>query len=198
VPVLNALQWAFVIGMVLRGGWLLSRPAPRQEAAIWSAGATGEALVSAALAQLGSDYVVIHNLPLTRRGDADHVIVGPTGVFVLETKYLAGRISCLGQGRWTQTKRDGARAISDPEAQLKSAVFAVRSRLGRHRLLEVSVHGVLVFAHPRAELDVAQSSVPVARPHELVSIVGSLDGQRLTPERVRAVADALLAATPAA
>src|ERR1051325_5559713 len=95
--------------------WLATRrDSTEADVARWDAGATGEQIVSDALAQLEADHVVIHNLPIAGRGDADHGVVGPAGVVVIETKYLAGRIICQADGSWLQLKCDEVRQIADP------------------------------------------------------------------------------------
>ncbi|MDQ6671522.1 MAG: NERD domain-containing protein [Chloroflexota bacterium] len=80
------MQWALAIALLVRLTWVARRRTPEAEAGRWAAGVTGEDMVAAELAQLEPDHVVIHNLPLPGRGDADHVVVGPAGVVVIETK----------------------------------------------------------------------------------------------------------------
>ncbi|HEY7659903.1 MAG TPA: NERD domain-containing protein [Actinomycetota bacterium] len=54
-------------------------------------GIQGEERVAAVLAELEADgYEVIHDVEIGR-GNADHILVGPTGVFVIETKDWGGR-----------------------------------------------------------------------------------------------------------
>jgi hypothetical protein len=52
-------------------------------------GILGEEAVADVLAALPSSYFVVHGVP-TGHGDVDHVVLGPTGVFALETKAWAG------------------------------------------------------------------------------------------------------------
>jgi Nuclease-related domain len=52
-------------------------------------GILGEEAVANALAGLPSSYLVLHGLA-TGHGDVDHVVIGPTGVFALETKAWEG------------------------------------------------------------------------------------------------------------
>ena len=54
-------------------------------------GARGEERVANVLAALSSRYHVFHDF-MTARGPVDHVVVGPTGVFAVETKNWRGRI----------------------------------------------------------------------------------------------------------
>jgi Nuclease-related domain len=53
-------------------------------------GISGEEAVADALAGLPSTYWVLHGVS-TGHGDVDHVVVGPTGVFALETKAWDGK-----------------------------------------------------------------------------------------------------------
>jgi Nuclease-related domain len=185
--VLNRLGWALFIGLVLRVLWLGRRGRTRlgstrragahfangctaeDAAARWAAGAAGESTVAETLARLGGDYVVINNLPLARRGDVDHVVVGPAGVVVIETKYLSGRIICAAEDVWIQVKPDEERLIASPAAQVQRAADGVANMLGRNGMRDVPVFPLLVMAHPRAVLEVEQSPVLVVRPFELVA-----------------------------
>lgn len=72
-------------------------------------GAKGEEVVAHELAFLPADYTVFHGVnlegrALLSRGDCDHVVVGPTGVFLVETKnwncqitVADGKVLCDGQ-----------------------------------------------------------------------------------------------------
>jgi Nuclease-related domain len=197
-PAVNGLQWALAIGLLLRLGWLAHRHQPEAETARWAAGATGEDIVAGALEQLESDHVVIHNLPLPGRGDADHVVVGPAGVVVIETKYLSGRIICQAHGDWLQLNRDEVRHIADPSVQVHRAAQVVAARLRSRGLWDVPVRSMLVLAHPRAELDVSRSAVPVVRPIELVPVLRQLARHeaQLGGEMVTAAANALVTGRP--
>jgi Nuclease-related domain len=53
-------------------------------------GILGEEAVADALAELPSSYWVLHGVS-TGHGDVDHVVIGPTGVFALETKAWQGK-----------------------------------------------------------------------------------------------------------
>jgi hypothetical protein len=210
-PVDSVLSWGLLVGLVLRWRQLHSGqpavvgrrdtatvvsdcPAHNDAAARWAAGAVGESIVANALARIENDHVVIHNLPLEKRGDVDHVVVGPAGAVVIETKYLAGRIVCASDGAWTQVKRGELREITDPAAQVQRAADGLANLLERRGFPEVPVYALLVMAHARAELDVARSAVLVVRPYELVPQLHQLAISRpqLDPARVTAAVAALL------
>ncbi len=65
---------------------------------IYSGGWRGEKQVAKILTNnLNDDYYLLNDLYLRDGGgDIDHIVLGPNGVFVLETKNWSGRISCKG------------------------------------------------------------------------------------------------------
>jgi hypothetical protein len=73
-----------------------------------SVGLEGERRVCAALAGLGSDFVVLNSLDLSGLaggvGDADHVVVGPGGVVVVDAKLWGGLVDVSSGG---VVSRDG-------------------------------------------------------------------------------------------
>lgn len=64
----------------------------RDEARSWFKGAVGERQVAAQLDALGPEFTVLHAVPVGRSTtDIDHVVVGPTGVFSINTKNHSGQ-----------------------------------------------------------------------------------------------------------
>jgi len=61
------------------------------------AGLEGQRLLPQYLASLDNQFCLINGVQLPgMRGDIDHVLVGPPGVFALETKHHRGQIICNG------------------------------------------------------------------------------------------------------
>ena len=60
-------------------------------------GATGEALIGYILERFPDDYRVIHDLT-TPFGNIDHVVVGPSGAYVIDTKNWKGVVAADGSG----------------------------------------------------------------------------------------------------
>ncbi|MEX2203274.1 MAG: nuclease-related domain-containing protein [Actinomycetota bacterium] len=87
-------------------------------------GIVGEERVASLLDALQPDgFTVIHDLEIGR-GNADHVLVGPTGVFVIETKDWGGRFYRR-RGRLMFNQRPA----DDVVGQVTVAALAVRGRL---------------------------------------------------------------------
>lgn len=54
----------------------------------WRIGADGEEAVAARLARLGERWKVLHAVPVGENGsDIDHVVIGPAGMFTINTKH---------------------------------------------------------------------------------------------------------------
>ncbi len=56
-------------------------------------GARGEEMVALLLAALPRGYHVFHDVPCGESGGIDHVVVGPSGLFVIETKCWSGEVT---------------------------------------------------------------------------------------------------------
>lgn len=78
------------------------------QAGAWDAGAAGERRVASALARLPDEWVVLHDRLLRpgRSGvNLDHVVVGPSGIFLVDAKNWAGGTSVHDGNLWQHTGR---------------------------------------------------------------------------------------------
>jgi len=58
----------------------------------WYWGVLGERRVAAHLARLGPEWCVLHSIPIGTKGkDIDHLVIGPPGVFAINTKDHRGK-----------------------------------------------------------------------------------------------------------
>ncbi len=131
-----------------------------------------------------------------RRGNVDHVLVGPCGVVVIETKQLAGHIRCYGDEWKVNGRRRGS--ISQ---QVNSGACAVRYFLAeRHPDVAPRwVEAVVVFTHPLCRLEVNRARVAVVRYSELLGLVRTFaDTHRMPPPVAARLAQALAASQRAA
>jgi hypothetical protein len=68
------------------------RPPITDEERPWFVGALGERHVASVLAGLGPEFRVLHSVPVGKGdSDIDHVVVGPSGVFTINTKHHPGK-----------------------------------------------------------------------------------------------------------
>lgn len=66
----------------------------------WARGAAGERLTAQVLAPLGRlGWAVLHDRRLPGGANIDHLLIGPGGVWVVDSKAYAGRIKVLRDGR---------------------------------------------------------------------------------------------------
>lgn len=104
------------------GGLVTRYGAVPQSTAAWGIGARGEELLAAALAGV-PDLVVLHDRRVAgTKGNIDHIVVAPAGVFVVDAKHYDGQIDIRDRGgffrvdlRLTVNRRDQsklARAMS--------------------------------------------------------------------------------------
>ena len=74
----------------------------RQSTRAWSTGATGERRVAAELERaLGDRGIVLHDRRVPRgRGNIDHLVVAPCGVWVVDAKRYHGQVERRNVGEW--------------------------------------------------------------------------------------------------
>lgn len=121
------------------------------------AGAQGEAMVAEHLGRLLDDEWTLICGYTNKGGELDQLLVGPTGVFALEIKYVNGDIAVHGDC-WARTLRmrhDIKRnAIVDgggrsPSQQLNATADGVQRVVGRV-IPNLPVGRIVVLSHPRA------------------------------------------------
>ena len=91
-------------------------------------GADGEERTAAALTGLpAGDWTVVHDVrwPGRQRANLDHVVVGPGGVFVVDSKHWTGRVA-TGGGELRQNGRRRTKAVEGAVAQADSLRSVVR------------------------------------------------------------------------
>jgi hypothetical protein len=172
------------LGLVLGGlaatvaSWALRfRPSP--EAVAWQRGAGGERRTARLLSQLEQyGWAVLHDLAIPgSRANLDHLVIGPGGVFVIDSKQYRGRLQLDSSGRLWHGRYPLAptlRAVSweaDQAAQvLPDPGVAVRPIM--------AVHGAQV---PRGKVVV--DGIPVVSAKRLPNMLRQLPAV-LRPERV--------------
>ena len=89
------LSWVGLVGLVVAAlvGWRL-RFRPSEQVTAWRRGADGERRTARLLDRLTRDgYVVFHDLALPGSpANVDHLVIGPSGVFVIDSKQWTGSV----------------------------------------------------------------------------------------------------------
>lgn len=110
----------------------------------WFQGTLGEMIVAGELAQLSAEWTVLHSVPVGDRGsDIDHVVIGPPGVFILNTKnHLGKKIWAAGHGLKVNDRGERYIPVAWDEAQRASALLSAATGV------TVPVTSLLVFVGP--------------------------------------------------
>lgn len=108
--------WPLGVGVILGGllvGLIALLDSPPAGAERWRTGFEGERRTARVLAPLRrSGYALLHDLPDHRssdrdyKGNIDHVVVSPAGVFLLDSKWLGGEASINGDVIHLQRRDD--------------------------------------------------------------------------------------------
>jgi hypothetical protein len=177
------------LGLVLGGlaavaaGWgLWFRPSP--EAIAWRQGAAGERRTARLLDPLERQgWVVLHDLAVpSSRANIDHLVIGPGGVFVVDSKQYRGRLQLDPSGRLWHGRYPLAATLQAVSFEADQAALV---------LTDPDVVVVPIVAVHGAEVPwdkVVIQGVPVVPARRLPSILGEFPAV-LGPERVADLAD---------
>jgi len=110
-------------------------------------GAVGEALVGYILEGLPDDFVVLNDLK-TEFGNIDHCVVGPTGVFCIDTKNWRGVVEVDGKGGLLL---NGKSTTKDDVGRLVSTCAETKKKIKTLCGHEPFIRAVLVFTSAHVE-----------------------------------------------
>ena len=158
-------------------------------------GARGEELVARSLALLPESFTVFHGIAahsqsLVPQGgaDLDHVVVGPTELFVIETKNWNGAIT-IENG---DLVCDGEPPSRPPLDQVKDAANALRARLRSVIEADIAITPILCFASDRLPAgQQGAAGVIVCNIDQLPSIIQTSSETPLSEHTRQAVIQAL-------
>jgi hypothetical protein len=181
---LVAPRLGLVLGALaaMAAGWTL-RFQPSPEAVAWRRGAAGErrtARVLAALERQG--WAVLHDLAVPGSpANLDHLVIGPGGVFVIDSKQYRGRLQLDQSGRLWHGRYPLAPALRAVSFEADQAALV---------LTDPDVVVVPILAVHGAQVPwgkVVADGVPVVAARRLPSMLGQLPAV-LGPERVAGLA----------
>ena len=152
-------------------------------------GATGENLVGQILTNFPDDFYVINDLT-TPYGNLDHVVVGPTGVFALDTKSWRGVVSADGHGELLLNGKPTDKPFCQ---QFVGRMLGIKDRaLALAPGLDPYYQALFVFTAARVEAKWGTTGhVHCVCDDQLYEyIVEKKSGQRLNPRQVEMIAQA--------
>jgi len=129
------LNWP-LLGIALGAGGAAMLLWPRHDPSRWARGAAGERATAALLENLpGRHWVVLHDLALPgSRANIDHLVIGPTGVWVVDTKAYRARLDA----RWRNVM---VGSVPLSTAAVRWEAERVSGALGVEARPIVAVHG---------------------------------------------------------
>lgn len=156
----------------------------RTDERAWRVGAFGERVTGFWLDRLPEGWFAFHDIPVGERGaNIDHLVVGPGGVFTINTKNLTGEVRV---SRRTIT-HNGHRTAFLPKAVAEASRAARLLSLAIGR--EVPVRAVLailadewtvtaepvdvIVRGPRAAKNLMLSQPPVLRPSDVIVVAAA-------------------------
>jgi Nuclease-related domain len=163
----------------------------------WFLGKRGEIRVTDALTSLPNDYVLLNDLLLPdAKGNVDHLLIGPNGLFVIETKNYSVHVKCEGDDWFVRGHR-----IKSLSRQAKRNAMAVRNNLESlfskqgHKL--PFIVPVLVFVKHTDYLNLNRATIAVLKAEDLVEFIRNYHSNaRLTQEQIWAIVRYLQFVTP--
>jgi hypothetical protein len=132
--------------------------------------------ISDALGSLSDEYVVLNDLMLPDgKGNVDHLVMGPNGLFAIETKNYSTFVKCSGDDWFVNGKK-----IRSLSKQAKRNAIAVREAVvfadQGNRLPFVTA--LLVFVNGNGRFSIKNPTVPVLRSSELAEFIARYNSAR--------------------
>ncbi len=122
-------------------------------------------------------FYLVNSVPL-HRGDIDHIVVGPTGVFIIETKGYRGTVQLTETGLTV----NGYYPDRDPLKQTRRAAAYVRSCLRRGGMAIPWVQAVLCLPYARLDRPQCAGDILVTRREHLGYLIRHWLGRPLSDQ----------------
>ncbi|MCK4735630.1 MAG: NERD domain-containing protein [Methanophagales archaeon] len=159
-------------------------------------GIRGEKEVTTALQKLNDSYYLLNDVLLySKAGNIDHLVLGPNGLFVIETKNYKGEISCYGD-KWQRHYAEMSYPLPSISKQAKRNAVLLRRFLEEkdHSGLfkNIWVNALVVFVNPHVELALHKPTLPVLRLFELPDFIKLVKiDKSLSDKDLRALGDVI-------
>jgi len=151
---------------------------------------SGERRVAEALRSLDDSYYVLHDVVLDpKAGNIDHILTGPSGVFILETKNYSGEMVCEGDS-WFREHTSREWPIKSISIQAKRNASILGGFLQSEGISRW-VRPVLVFANPKVKLRLQRPTVDVVGLKDLQEYITS-QPFTLNEEEAKQIAEAIM------
>lgn len=169
-----------------------------------SLGEKGEAEVNYALKWLVGDYIKFDRTPSGKYGqyaiilnntkfidepqEFDHIVVGPQGIFNIETKNYAGKLIIDTNGNWIRIKSDGSEiGERNPMQQIRRNEAVLKSIVGE----DIPIISILVMANPKIIIEgVENFSIPLLKSDRLEEYISTYKNDKAyTKSEIKTIHD---------
>ena len=176
--------WHFVVPGILLvflgASHALKKGDNRADLGRFKGGAAGEQEVTKIMQTgLPDSYMILNDCSVrsgSRSAQNDHIVLGPNGIFVVETKAYAGVLQGrAGDDYLQQTKTRGGKStqyrIKNPIPQNAYHIEIVAARMSEGGFVTDDIHSIIVFTNRWARIEIDGSDVPVLKPEEIASTI---------------------------
>ncbi len=171
-------------------------------------GKIGEILIEENLQALSDNYYLINDVMLPENyGNIDHIILGPNGIFVIESKNYDGKIIC-NDDEWYRHYEGGLTInmrgrlywkpskdydIGSPSKQVKRNAVKLKQIIQKIFKKTIWVEGIVVFTNSNIELELNKPTVPVLEAEELYSFIkNKKSGIEFSPKELESIGKLIL------
>ncbi len=179
--IINNILLIILSIVLMQIGWVIYKQSCKDVNACRK-GIIGEQTVIDALKNLDDKFYLINDITLQQPyGNIDHILLGPNGIFVIETKNYKGNIECHGDD-WHRyyENRGGNRdySIASPSKQVKRNAVGLKNFLNKNADIlknkpNLFINSIIVFTDPNINLNLENPTVPIKRPEELYNYIKS-------------------------
>jgi nuclease-like protein len=182
--------------LVLAGGYEVRLREITVESHNLEGGRRGEQKMANALAErLADNHLILNDLEFRvgfERCQIDHLVLAPSGIFVIESKYWAGTLTGdINDTQWTQKRSKGdTKLVKSPilqnERQRRMFITLLAARVPEDRIF-----GMAVFSHPHVQLRVTHRKNRAFLLTEAIHFINSkyYDPPILSEEKMKEIAD---------
>jgi hypothetical protein len=185
-------------------GWVIYKKSRKNEYACRK-GITGEQTVINALMNLNDSFYLINDITLQQPyGNIDHILLGPNGIFVIETKNYKGNIECNGD-EWHRLykNRRGPKdfTMTSPSKQVKRNAVGLKNFLSNAADIMKNkpylfINSILVFTEPDIDLKLNNPTVPVLKAEDLINYINNFKSRnQFTNDELESIAKVIIEAS---
>ncbi|MCG2828462.1 nuclease-related domain-containing protein [Methanothermobacter sp. K4] len=156
----------------------------------WRKGHEGELIITNCLRRLPEGYHILNDIQLPGAyGNMDHVVVGPTGVYMIETKSYSGNYIVKGD-RWFLNDELRKEEVQSPSIQAKGNAAALKEFLESRDIYVSWVNAVVAFLSESCTIMEEDEHCRILKPCQVPEhIMGSR--LMLGESKVKRIVDAL-------